>query len=307
MKEMEVDHSVVNVDGGAIALGHPIGATGGMLIGTAVEQLHRFDKETALVAMCTGGRHGHGNDSGADVGRLLGASAGPPHADHQRPKSTNHEGTIMNDSAIAALLVWTGLHVILMLALALNVTRHRFQSANEGYDERRLERAIRAHGNNIEYVPIILFCIALLVARWRQPHLGSCPLRHAVRRTLVPRARNTAVRPAAQVQSDRQFRHLGGHAGHRDCADLPRFGRLTGPLHAPPSIQARRRCGRRLSSKGALAQRACEGGTPSSRGIPLGSTAVSRSEATDETRDRGRPLRVPSPASIRPSERRRSR
>lgn len=70
----------------------------------------------------------------------------------------------MNDSAIAALLVWTGLHVILMLALALNVSRHRFQSEKEGYDERRLTKAIRAHGNNIEYVPIILFCIALLVA-----------------------------------------------------------------------------------------------------------------------------------------------
>lgn len=70
----------------------------------------------------------------------------------------------MNDSAIAALLVWTGLHVILMLALALNVSRHRFQSDNEeGYDERRLQKAIRAHGNNIEYVPIILICIALLV------------------------------------------------------------------------------------------------------------------------------------------------
>ena len=70
----------------------------------------------------------------------------------------------MNDSAIAALLVWTGLHVILMLALALNASRHRFQSDNdEGYDERRLVKAIRAHGNNIEYVPIILFCIALLV------------------------------------------------------------------------------------------------------------------------------------------------
>ena len=70
----------------------------------------------------------------------------------------------MNDSAIAALLVWTGLHVILMLALALNVTRHRLMAQKEGYDERRLEKAIRAHGNNIEYVPIILFCIALLVA-----------------------------------------------------------------------------------------------------------------------------------------------
>ena len=69
----------------------------------------------------------------------------------------------MNDSALAALLVWTGLHVLLMLTLALNVTRHRLQSGNEGYDEQRLERAIRAHGNNIEYVPIILFCIALLV------------------------------------------------------------------------------------------------------------------------------------------------
>ena len=75
----------------------------------------------------------------------------------------------MNDSAVAALLVWTGLHVLLMLALALNVSRHRFQSGNEGYDERRLEKAIRAHGNNIEYVPIILFCIALLVV------FGSTP------------------------------------------------------------------------------------------------------------------------------------
>ena len=58
MKELDVDHDIVNVDGGAIALGHPIGATGGMLIGTAVEQLHRLDKETSLVAMCTGGGMG---------------------------------------------------------------------------------------------------------------------------------------------------------------------------------------------------------------------------------------------------------
>ncbi len=58
MQEMEVGHDVVNVDGGAIALGHPIGATGGMLIGTAVDQLEREDKETALIAMCTGGGMG---------------------------------------------------------------------------------------------------------------------------------------------------------------------------------------------------------------------------------------------------------
>jgi len=58
MKDMGVDHNVVNIDGGAIALGHPIGATGGMLIGTAVDQLEREDKETALIAMCTGGGMG---------------------------------------------------------------------------------------------------------------------------------------------------------------------------------------------------------------------------------------------------------
>lgn len=58
MKDLDVSHEVVNVDGGAIALGHPIGATGGMLIGTAVDILERLDKQTALVAMCTGGGMG---------------------------------------------------------------------------------------------------------------------------------------------------------------------------------------------------------------------------------------------------------
>jgi acetyl-CoA C-acetyltransferase len=58
MKDIGVEHDVVNIDGGAIALGHPIGATGGMLIGTAVDQLEREDKETALIAMCTGGGMG---------------------------------------------------------------------------------------------------------------------------------------------------------------------------------------------------------------------------------------------------------
>ena len=69
----------------------------------------------------------------------------------------------MNDPAIGALFVWIGLNVMLTLALALNVTRHRFKSGSEGYDEQRLEKAIRAHGNNIEYVPIVLVCISLLV------------------------------------------------------------------------------------------------------------------------------------------------
>jgi acetyl-CoA C-acetyltransferase len=58
MKDLDVGPDVVNVDGGAIALGHPIGATGGMLIGTAVDQLERMNKSTALIAMCTGGGMG---------------------------------------------------------------------------------------------------------------------------------------------------------------------------------------------------------------------------------------------------------
>ena len=58
MKDLDVPHDRVNVDGGAISLGHPIGATGGMLIGTAVDTLERLGKGTALIAMCTGGGMG---------------------------------------------------------------------------------------------------------------------------------------------------------------------------------------------------------------------------------------------------------
>jgi acetyl-CoA C-acetyltransferase len=45
----------VNVNGGAIALGHPVGATGARLITTALHELERTDAETALVTMCAGG------------------------------------------------------------------------------------------------------------------------------------------------------------------------------------------------------------------------------------------------------------
>ncbi len=54
-REMGVDDSNLNVNGGAIALGHPIGATGGMLIETALDELERQNLSTALIAMCTGG------------------------------------------------------------------------------------------------------------------------------------------------------------------------------------------------------------------------------------------------------------
>jgi acetyl-CoA C-acetyltransferase len=57
-REFGIDDEKLNVNGGAIALGHPIGATGGMLIQTALDELERRDKSTALIAMCTGGGMG---------------------------------------------------------------------------------------------------------------------------------------------------------------------------------------------------------------------------------------------------------
>jgi acetyl-CoA C-acetyltransferase len=58
LKDTGVDWNKVNVNGGAMALGHPIGATGGMLIGTLLDELERQDKSTGLVTMCTGGGMG---------------------------------------------------------------------------------------------------------------------------------------------------------------------------------------------------------------------------------------------------------
>jgi acetyl-CoA C-acetyltransferase len=58
LKDTGVPWDKVNVNGGAMALGHPIGATGGMLIGTLLDELERQDKQTGLVTMCTGGGMG---------------------------------------------------------------------------------------------------------------------------------------------------------------------------------------------------------------------------------------------------------
>lgn len=55
MRDLELDPAVVNVNGGAIALGHPIGATGCILIGTVLDELERRGLGTGLVTMCTGG------------------------------------------------------------------------------------------------------------------------------------------------------------------------------------------------------------------------------------------------------------
>jgi acetyl-CoA C-acetyltransferase len=58
MKDLDLDHGKVNPNGGAIALGHPLGATGAMLIGTLIDELERQDKTTGLVTMCIGGGMG---------------------------------------------------------------------------------------------------------------------------------------------------------------------------------------------------------------------------------------------------------
>jgi len=58
MEEMGVDHSKVNVNGGAIALGHPLGSTGCMLTGTLMDELERRDLSTGLVTLCIGGGMG---------------------------------------------------------------------------------------------------------------------------------------------------------------------------------------------------------------------------------------------------------
>jgi acetyl-CoA C-acetyltransferase len=54
MQHFEVDHSKMNVAGGAIAMGHPLGATGAMILGTVLDELERRDLNTALVTLCIG-------------------------------------------------------------------------------------------------------------------------------------------------------------------------------------------------------------------------------------------------------------
>ncbi|WP_040473856.1 acetyl-CoA C-acetyltransferase [Flavobacterium frigoris] len=58
MDHLKVDHSIVNVNGGAIAMGHPLGATGCMILGTALDELERQNKSTALATLCVGGGMG---------------------------------------------------------------------------------------------------------------------------------------------------------------------------------------------------------------------------------------------------------
>jgi len=55
LQDTGADPARVNVNGGAIALGHPVGSTGSRLITTALHELERTDQSTALITMCAGG------------------------------------------------------------------------------------------------------------------------------------------------------------------------------------------------------------------------------------------------------------
>ncbi|MBT9506921.1 acetyl-CoA C-acetyltransferase [Rhodoferax sp.] len=58
MKEMRVPHEKVNVNGGAIAMGHPLGATGAMILSTLIDELHRRNLRYGLATLCVGGGMG---------------------------------------------------------------------------------------------------------------------------------------------------------------------------------------------------------------------------------------------------------
>jgi acetyl-CoA C-acetyltransferase len=55
MQVLSIPHDKINVNGGAIAMGHPLGATGAMILGTVLDELERTGKGTALVTLCVGG------------------------------------------------------------------------------------------------------------------------------------------------------------------------------------------------------------------------------------------------------------
>jgi acetyl-CoA C-acetyltransferase len=57
-KDLNISEDIVNVNGGAIAMGHPLGATGSMLVGTLLDELERRDQSIGLVTMCVGGGMG---------------------------------------------------------------------------------------------------------------------------------------------------------------------------------------------------------------------------------------------------------
>ena len=58
MRDLDIDHDITNVNGGAIAMGHPLGATGAMLVGVMLDELERRDLRRGMLSLCVGGGMG---------------------------------------------------------------------------------------------------------------------------------------------------------------------------------------------------------------------------------------------------------
>jgi acetyl-CoA C-acetyltransferase len=58
MRDMEITSEITNVNGGAIAMGHPLGATGAMILGSLIDELERRDLRRGLATLCVGGGMG---------------------------------------------------------------------------------------------------------------------------------------------------------------------------------------------------------------------------------------------------------
>ena len=58
MKLLNIPHDKINVNGGAIAMGHPLGATGGLLISIVLDELERRDLKRGMISLCVGGGMG---------------------------------------------------------------------------------------------------------------------------------------------------------------------------------------------------------------------------------------------------------
>jgi acetyl-CoA C-acetyltransferase len=58
IRDLDIDPAITNVNGGAIAMGHPLGATGAMILGTIIDELERRDQRYGLCTLCVGGGMG---------------------------------------------------------------------------------------------------------------------------------------------------------------------------------------------------------------------------------------------------------
>jgi acetyl-CoA C-acetyltransferase len=58
MADLDIDHEITNVNGGAIAMGHPLGATGAMLVSIVLDELERRDLRRGMLSLCVGGGMG---------------------------------------------------------------------------------------------------------------------------------------------------------------------------------------------------------------------------------------------------------